>query len=176
MLRKIITSRTRAKLLEFFLSHPHLEIHLREISRQIGANINSTRRELNHLEDISLLESRMDGNQKYFKFNIEHPIYPDLKSIYLKTRGIGDAIRNELEGFAESANDDWINARDFDTGVNVNFANVDATLAVVYLVYQYLGEAPQLVVLYEGVPEPGSLMLVLSGIVGLVFYGWRRKK
>ena len=96
MLEQLITSRTRSKLLELFLSKPHLEIHLREISRKIGENYNSTRRELNHLEDLSLLISRKDGNQKYFKMNMEHPIYPELKIIYLKTGGIGNTVRNNL--------------------------------------------------------------------------------
>jgi predicted nucleotidyltransferase len=96
MLEKLITSRTRSKLLELFLSKPHLEIHLREISRRIDENINSTRRELNHLVELSLLISRKDGNQRYFKMNMEHPIYPELKNIYLKTVGIGNVIRDKI--------------------------------------------------------------------------------
>ncbi len=96
MLEQLITSRTRSKILELFLSEPDLEIHLREIARKIEENINSTRRELNHLEDNSILISRKDGNQRYFKINKANLIYPDLKNIFLKTGGVGNAIRNSL--------------------------------------------------------------------------------
>jgi len=97
MLEQLITSRTRSKLLELFLSRPDMEIHLREISRRIEENYNSTRRELNHLEELSLLNSRKDGNQKYFRMNRQHPIYPELKNIYIKTSGIGNAIIDNLQ-------------------------------------------------------------------------------
>ncbi len=101
MLEHLITSRTRSKILELFLSEPDLEIHLRGIARRIDENINSTRRELNHLEDIMILTSRRDGNQRYFKINKANLIYPDLKNIYLKTAGVGNAIRNSLVEIGE---------------------------------------------------------------------------
>ncbi len=97
MLEGLFTSRTRSKILELFLSNPDLEIHLREIARQIEEKYNSTRMELNNLEEISILISRKDGNQRYFKINKANLIYPDLKNIYLKTSGVGNAIRNSLD-------------------------------------------------------------------------------
>lgn len=96
MLDQLITSRTRSKILELFLSGPDIEIHLREISRKINENYNSTRRELNHLEGLHILTSRKDGNQRYFKINKANIIYLDLKNIYLKTAGVGNTIRNSL--------------------------------------------------------------------------------
>ena len=93
----MITSRTRSKILELFLSEPESEIHLREIARKIEENINSVRRELNHLEELLILSSRKQGNQRYFKINKTNIIYPDLKNIYLKTAGVGDAIRRSLD-------------------------------------------------------------------------------
>ena len=101
MLEKLITSKTRSKILELFLSNPDMEIHLREIGRRIDENHNSTRRELNNLEDMTILISRKDGNQRYFRINKENPIYPDLKSIYLKTSGIGNVIRSGLDEIGE---------------------------------------------------------------------------
>ena len=97
MLGELIKSRSRSKILELFLSNSELEIHLREISRRIAENYNSTRRELNYLEELSLLISRKDGNQRYFKINKDHLIYPDLKNIFLKTSGMGNVIKNSLD-------------------------------------------------------------------------------
>ena len=97
MFEQLFISRTRSKILELFLSCPDLETHLREIARRINEKYNSTRRELNHLEEISILISRKDGNQRYFKINKANLIYPDLKNIYLKTSGVGNAIRNSLD-------------------------------------------------------------------------------
>jgi predicted nucleotidyltransferase len=97
MFERLFTSRTRARILELFLSNPGLRIHLREISRRIGENYNSTRRELNHLEGLSLLASQKSGNQRLFSMNTGHPIYPELKNIFLKTAGMGNGIREAFK-------------------------------------------------------------------------------
>lgn len=101
MLGQLVTSRTRSKILELFLSKPDMEIHLREIARRIDENLNSTRRELNHLVEMSILVSRKDGNQRYFKINKDNIIYPELKKIYLKTSGLGSSIRDDLQKIGE---------------------------------------------------------------------------
>jgi predicted nucleotidyltransferase len=96
MFGRLFTSRSRSKILELFLSGTFDEMHMREIARKIGGNINSVRRELYHLEDIGILASRKDGNQRYFRVNKDHPIYPELKAIYLKTAGVGNMIRSSI--------------------------------------------------------------------------------
>jgi hypothetical protein len=47
------------------------------------------RRELIHLETIGLLRSRISGRQKYYSLNASHTLFPEFKSMLLKTVGKG---------------------------------------------------------------------------------------
>lgn len=96
MLAKLIASKTRQKLLGMFLTNTEKEYYLRDVARRLKENINSIRRELKNLEDAGVVKSRKEGNLKYYSTNKANPIYPELKSIYLKTEGLGDEIRKEL--------------------------------------------------------------------------------
>jgi DNA-binding IclR family transcriptional regulator len=84
MLECLFSSRARVKLLELFLLHPEREIHVREICRITGLNINAVRRELANLEDLGLLRSRKAGNARFYTVNIAFPIYRELTGILVK--------------------------------------------------------------------------------------------
>jgi len=86
MLERLFSSRTRVKLLELFLFHPEREIHVREICRITGLNINAVRRELANLEGLGLLRSRTAGNARFYTVNIAFPAYQELVGIFLKMR------------------------------------------------------------------------------------------
>jgi DNA-binding transcriptional ArsR family regulator len=84
MLEHLFTSRTRVKLLELFLLHPEREIHVREICRITGLNINAVRRELANLEEVGLLTNRRVGNIRLYTVNIAFSIYRELVHIFVK--------------------------------------------------------------------------------------------
>jgi predicted transcriptional regulator len=84
MLERLFTSRARVKLLELFLLHPEREVHVREICRLTGLNINAVRRELANLEELGLIRSRWAGNARFYTVNIVSAIYPELTSLILK--------------------------------------------------------------------------------------------
>ena len=96
MLNKLFTSKTRVKILTLFLMNPDTELFIREISRRIDENINAVRRELSNLENIGLLISKNKGNMKYYTINKDFSIYPELKSIILKTEGVSKVIKDDL--------------------------------------------------------------------------------
>jgi len=83
---RLFTSRTRVKLLELFLLHPERGVHVREICRITGLNINAVRRELANLEELGILRSRSAGNSRFYTADIACPIYPELTMILLKLR------------------------------------------------------------------------------------------
>jgi DNA-binding transcriptional ArsR family regulator len=85
-LERLFTSRTRVKLLDFFILHPEREIHVREICRRTGSNINAVRRELANLEELGLLTSRRAGNARFYTVDIAFPIYQELVGIFLKMK------------------------------------------------------------------------------------------
>ncbi len=96
MLEALIRSRARIKVLTWFLMHPDQEYHLKGLGQELGENNNALRRELNRLEGIGLLESRWRGRAKFYRINRQHPLYPELRSIVIKTTGLGQTLRAEL--------------------------------------------------------------------------------
>lgn len=96
MLEKLLTSKTRVKLLTLFLLNPETEMYVREIARKTGENTNAIRRELHNLEDIGLLSSEKKGNLKYYTVNKKMSIYIELTNIILKTEGVSRTLSENL--------------------------------------------------------------------------------
>ncbi len=96
MLQRLITSKTRVKLLTLFLMNPDKEMYIRELVRNTEENINSIRRELSNLEETGILTSKRQGNQKYYKINKKMPIYNELASIILKTEGVAKVLQEKI--------------------------------------------------------------------------------
>jgi len=96
MLKSIMGSETRVKILALFFLNPDRKFYVREIARRTGENINSVRRELQKLESIDLLRNEREGNLKYYAANKKMPIYEELKRIFLKTEGLGEIMKENL--------------------------------------------------------------------------------
>lgn len=96
MLKKLLGSRTRINILKLFIFNPKKDYYIREIERLIKESFDPVRRELIQLESIGLLKSRISGRQKYYSVNTEHMLFPEFKSMILKTVGIGDIIKNAV--------------------------------------------------------------------------------
>lgn len=92
MLSDIITSKTRVKLLNVFLSSPQEMLHVRECVRRTGEEINAVRRELIYLEKKGILTREPRANRVYYFLTKDYPFYFDLLRIGAKTIGLGDAI------------------------------------------------------------------------------------
>jgi len=97
MLEYFITSKTKRSLLKLFLTNPERAFYTREIAKLTGEPLNAVRRELGYLEKAGLLESRREGNLKYFEVVKEFPFYPELKKIIYSTIGLGDYLRGRLK-------------------------------------------------------------------------------
>lgn len=92
MLSDLITSRSRVKLLNVFLSHSGEMFHVRELVRRTGDEINAVRRELSYLEKKGILSKEPRANRVYYYFNKNYEFYYDLLRIGSKTVGLGDGI------------------------------------------------------------------------------------
>ena len=101
MLKSIMGSETRVKILTLFFLNPNRKFYVREIARRTGGNINSVRRELQKLESIGLLRSEREGNLKYYGTDKKMPIYEELRRIFLKTEGLGEIIKEGLSKLGE---------------------------------------------------------------------------
>jgi predicted nucleotidyltransferase len=96
MIERLITSRTRVKLLKLFFMNREREFYLRELARTTGENLNSVGRELKNLLASGIISERDSGNMKLYRVNALSPVHEELRMLVLKTVGVGDALREGL--------------------------------------------------------------------------------
>jgi hypothetical protein len=92
MFADLITSKSRIKLLNVFLSSPNDMLHVRELVRRTHDEINAVRRELAFLEKKGILTREPRANRVYYFLNKSYPFYYDLLRIGSKSVGLGAAI------------------------------------------------------------------------------------
>src|SRR6185437_9944698 len=88
MFADLITSKTRVKLLNLFLTSPHDMYHVRECVRRTEEEINAVRRELISLEKKGVLKREQRANRVYYSLSKDYPFYFDLLKIGAKTIGL----------------------------------------------------------------------------------------
>jgi uncharacterized protein len=97
MINKLITSRARISILKLLLLNPDNSYYLREIEQLVNLPVRAVQREIENLKRIGLAELRVQGNRRYYSVNRNFPIFEELKSILIKTVGLGDVLRKALE-------------------------------------------------------------------------------
>lgn len=97
-LEQLFGSQTRARLLALFLLHPTTAFFVRELTRRIGAQLNSVRRELKNLIDLGIIEERADAEKpkekksslsqkkKFYIANTDSLLFEDLRSLLKKVQ------------------------------------------------------------------------------------------
>ena len=83
-IEKLFGSKTRAKLLNLFFGNSDKSFYVREITRVIGEQINSVRRELLNLESIGVVKNETFDNKVYYSANMKHPYSHALVEIFSK--------------------------------------------------------------------------------------------
>lgn len=90
--------KARAEVLRLVIGEPERELHLRDISRLAGLTPATLQKELANFTSAGLVTARRDGNRLYFRANAQHPAYPELHGLVLKTAGpvpkLADALTN----------------------------------------------------------------------------------
>ncbi len=97
MLDTLISSKTRINLLLKFFLNPESTAYLRSLSDEFGESTNAIRLELNKFEEAGMLSTTNQGNRKFFKANKNHPLFPDIRNIILKTVGIDQVIEHVIK-------------------------------------------------------------------------------
>lgn len=75
-----------------------------ELITLAGSGSGAVQRELQRLTQAGLLTVTIIGNQKHYQANVESPIFPELRSIALKTFGAADRLRHAFFGQYRVAN------------------------------------------------------------------------
>lgn len=91
-MEELIVSRVRVKLLQLFLTSQEPLLHVREIVRRVGEEINAVRRELLRMEKFGMVGSEWRANRRLYHFRKDHLFYLQLLGLVVKTSGFGGAI------------------------------------------------------------------------------------
>ena len=97
-LADILSSRVKAEVFRLLFGVGDAPLHLREIERQSGLAVGTVRQELGRLTELGLVEKTADGNRRLYTANRQHPLYPDIRNLVLKTSGLADVLRGALAG------------------------------------------------------------------------------
>lgn len=98
MFEDLITSKSRVKLLNVFLSSPSEMYHVRELVRRTNDEINAVRRELQFLEKKGILSKEPRANRVYYSLSKNYVFYDDLLQVGVKTLGLGgEIIKNKIK-------------------------------------------------------------------------------
>lgn len=95
MIEKLVTSKTRIKILNLFLSHIDDRYYLRELERLLGESLSPLRRQLVKLTDMGILITEEEANLKYYRLNKNFEGLEELRKITLGTTEV-KAIEPEI--------------------------------------------------------------------------------
>ena len=97
MLGKLITSKTRLRLLiKFFVSQANSG-YLNGLANEMGESTNGIRKELNHLHDAGYIKKVKVNNKVEYKANTDHPLFEVLRKVVFKHLGLEDVVETVLE-------------------------------------------------------------------------------
>ena len=100
-LASALFGKTRRAVLALLLTHPQESLYLREIVLAVGLGQGTVQRELQRLTSAGLLARRRQGHQVFYQANRNSPIFKELKSLVVKTAGVGDVLRRALSGLKD---------------------------------------------------------------------------
>ena len=96
-LAHILSSRVRAGVFQLLFGLVKTEIHVRELARRSGFSEASLRQEMRKLKRLGLVDDRRSGNRIYFRANRDHPLYPDIHQLVIKTVGLVDILSAAID-------------------------------------------------------------------------------
>jgi DNA-binding transcriptional ArsR family regulator len=123
MLKKILISRVRIRILEKYLLNPKISFHVRGLVRELDEEINAVRRELINLEEAGILKSKKDKNMVVYTIDNSSPYIHDLRTIFFKNSELGSKLMKRVKSL--SGLNALVITESFLTGKHSSDADVD---------------------------------------------------
>lgn len=101
MKESILFSKTIRNILAVFVTSPQERFYLRQLCGLITSSPRPVQLALRKLERAGLLNFQKEANIKFYSLNKQSPIYPEIKSIILKTEAVGEILRNGLKNLKD---------------------------------------------------------------------------
>lgn len=90
---------TRQNILATLLLAPERRWYLSDLAQYLHVSPSSLQRELASLTEAGILCREVDGNRVYYQANAASPLLPELRSLFVKTVGLADKVRDVLVPF-----------------------------------------------------------------------------
>jgi len=92
--------RARREILALLFGHPDESFYLRQIARLAKTGQGAAQRELKRMADAGLLQRETRGRQVYFQAQPRCPVFRELRSLFSKTAGACEILRDALRPLA----------------------------------------------------------------------------
>jgi len=102
ILEALFTSQARIEILKLLFLISSNRHYLREIAALTNQPVRAVQRELARLEAAGLIQSWTEGNRKYFQADRELSVFPDIRSLLIKTAGMKELVKQHLLEAADS--------------------------------------------------------------------------
>ena len=96
ILAEILSSNIRAEIFRNLFGVEKQSLHLREIERRTGFAVGTVQQEIKKLLRLDIITRIKNGNRSYYKANTNHPLYPEIRNLVLKTNGLADLLKQAL--------------------------------------------------------------------------------
>lgn len=93
----LFAGRAVVALLRLFILSPTRDFYQRELVDLSGERLFLIQRGLTRLIRAGIVDRTSRGNRVYYRANQSHPAFQDLKAVILKTVGVGDTLRAQLD-------------------------------------------------------------------------------
>jgi predicted nucleotidyltransferase len=94
-------SKVQQRVLALIFGQPERSFYLSEIMRNVRSGTGAVARELSRLQQSGLVSVERIGNQKHYRANPQSPIFPELRSLVIKTVALTEPLRKSLEPCAD---------------------------------------------------------------------------
>ena len=101
MIDALFGSKTRVKLLNLFLNNPGRAFYVREITRGIGEQINSVRRELANLVSVGIIRADSSENKLYYEVDPTQKFYEPLCAIFANKTAVASDTKVSTGAWAK---------------------------------------------------------------------------
>jgi DNA-binding transcriptional ArsR family regulator len=89
--------KTRRRLLGWLFTHPDESFYVRELVRFTAVAQGAISGDLEKLAAAGILRRDTRGNQVFYQADAKSPIFGELKSLFVKTAGLGGELRRVLK-------------------------------------------------------------------------------
>ncbi|MDO8435502.1 MAG: winged helix-turn-helix domain-containing protein [bacterium] len=97
MLEQLFGSKTRARVLQLLFTVDE-SLHVREIARRVGTQLNAVRRELDNLDSLGIVKREKTARRVNYHVDPKSPFYPELKTLMAKSQlFLRNSLVSELE-------------------------------------------------------------------------------